>query len=169
MKKNMVFVTTTKIGILVAVKTKFSAKDLAKVQNNKERVSKLLTDVHAEIIDIREDSNYNFCIGSYSSGEVSLEALQAEQSNLISAMDQFKDWLKTLPEEDIEELNEEVEEIKEKEIISHILDSTKELINNELGEDARLFMIIRGKLIAGQCGNLHPLCVIHSLGKYANV
>lgn len=98
MKKNLVFVTATKAGILVGVKTKLSGEELAKVKQNEERVNKLLEDVHAVIVFIEPSvDDFNFAIGSYSSGEVSTEAIQVEASNMKSAMDQLKDWLKTVP------------------------------------------------------------------------
>lgn len=99
MKKNLSFVTATEAGILVAVKTKLSRTDLDKVENNTERVKKLLEDVHAVIVFFEPEitNDFNFCIGSYSSGEVSTEAIRTEEENMVSAMDQLKDWLKTVP------------------------------------------------------------------------
>lgn len=99
MKKNLSFITATEAGVLVAVKTKLSRDDLDKVENNVERVKKLLEDIHAVIVFLEPEiaNDFNFCIGSYSSGEVSTEAIRLEEEKIMYEMDQLKDWLKTVP------------------------------------------------------------------------
>lgn len=99
MKKNLSFVTATEAGVLIAVKTRLSKTDLDKAENNRERVEKLLKGVHAVIVFLEPEiaNDFNFCIGSYSSGEVSTEAIRAEEEKMISAMNQLKEWLKTVP------------------------------------------------------------------------
>lgn len=105
MKKNLSFVTATEAGILVAVKTRLSRDDLDKVENNVERVKKMLEDAHATIVFFEPEvaNNFNFCIGSYSSGEVSTEAIRAEEGKMVTIMDHLKDWLKTVPAVEPEE------------------------------------------------------------------
>lgn len=99
MKKDLTFITATEVGILVGVKTTLSGKDLEKIKCNEERVNKLLKDVHAEIIQKEYNMDgFNFCIGSLSSGEVSIGTIHIECLNLTSAMEQLKDWLETVPE-----------------------------------------------------------------------
>lgn len=141
MKKNLVFITATEAGILVGVKTKLSEKDLKKIEHNEERVNNLLKDVHAEIIQKNYSMDgFNFCIGSLSSGEVSIEALHVECSNMMSAMEQFKGWLKTVPEveekKDLEPTQDEKERPTE-----DIMDSVCEGILKERPECAYLVMI----------------------------
>ena len=100
MKKNMVYMTATENGILVAVKTKLSNTEMTKIRCNEERVNNVLEDINAELIFCEPNSkDYNFSIGSYSNGEVSMEDIRIEVSKMMNGMDEFKDWLKTVEEE----------------------------------------------------------------------